>query len=60
VAATILVASEGGILPPGITARCSAAFEDLTRSARRELFPPGWEARLYGRQGCLTATSNLM
>jgi len=53
-----LLAVEGGILPPGTDCDALEApclpWPVFVRGA----FSAGLEARLYGRHGCLTATSN--
>ena len=50
---------EGGILPPGKGAGVRAALGIFRRTwSCVRFFPPGWEARLYGRQGCLPLQAN--
>jgi hypothetical protein len=45
-----LVAVEGGILPPGL-ALLATVISELPQPVKiAGPFPPGWEARLYGRQ----------
>jgi hypothetical protein len=46
-----LVAVEGGIVPPGIDVARTVAVKHGWMFERFN--PPGWEARLHGRQGCL-------
>ena len=48
VASGILPDVEAGILPPGMTVRMVRRV-----SGKPDRSPPGWEARLCGRQGCL-------
>jgi hypothetical protein len=43
---------EGGILPPRTGANLFTTDDNFTTLRTAQFFPPGWEARLYGRQGC--------
>jgi hypothetical protein len=53
-----LPAVESGILPPGKNARRFDGVRFVPAPAPgASPFPPGWEARLYGRQGCLPPPS---
>jgi hypothetical protein len=45
-----LVATEGGILPPGL-ALLATEISELSQPVKvARPFPPGWQARLYGTQ----------
>jgi hypothetical protein len=50
VAAGVPPAVEGGILPPGKTARIGNSPTNIPQySPRARFFPPGWKPRLHGR-----------